>query len=151
MAQHCLVTRLIKHVILPVTEAALPMLYALHQGPTLISLPLGCRHRNTWADQYCITSPTSVNPAVANELSFLCCQPRTQREGTGKREERSHPIRRRSESQEHKKQLKTLALALDRPRDRAQPAFGCFRGAMLFSSASVSFYKTDTNMGLDTD
>ena len=142
MARHCLVTRLIKHVILPVTEAALPMLYALRQGPTLISLPLSYRHRSTWEDQYCITSPTSVNPAVANELSSLCGKPRTRRERTGKREKRSHPIRRRmlpgqralgrgSESQEHEKQLRTLALELDRPRDSAKCACRCFRITML--------------------
>ena len=45
MVKHCLVIRLIKHVILPVTEAALQMLFATHQGPALISLPLPARNR----------------------------------------------------------------------------------------------------------
>ena len=45
MVKHCLVIRLIKHVILPVTEAALQMLFATRQGPALISLPLPARNR----------------------------------------------------------------------------------------------------------
>lgn len=44
MVKHCLVMRLIKHVILLVTEAALQMLsFAIHWGPALISLPLCCK------------------------------------------------------------------------------------------------------------
>lgn len=45
MVKHCLVIRLIKHGILPVTEAALQMLFAIRQGPALISLPLTTRNR----------------------------------------------------------------------------------------------------------
>lgn len=41
MVKHCLIMRLIKHAVLLVTEAALQMLFALRQGPALISLPLG--------------------------------------------------------------------------------------------------------------
>ena len=87
--------RLIKHVILLVTEAALQMLFAIRWGPALISLPLGCKEPSLpWEDQYCIILPTRVVPVVASELSFLCYKPSAQRVRTGKRWRRGCPRRR---------------------------------------------------------
>ena len=68
MVKHCLVMRLIKHVILLVTETALQMLFAIRWGPALISLPLCCKEPNLlWEDQQCIILPTNVVPTVASE------------------------------------------------------------------------------------
>ena len=95
MVKHCLVMRLIKHVILLVTEASLQMLFAIRWGPALISLPLGCKEPNLpWEDQYCIISPTNIVFVVASELSFLCYKPSVQRVRTGKRRRRGHPRKR---------------------------------------------------------
>lgn len=117
--------RLIKHVILLVTEAALQMLFAIRQGPALISLPLSCKEQSLlWEDQYCIISPTSVISVVANELSFLCYKPSAWRERPSKEEkaDRKKSPGKVSESQEHKKWLKILALELDGPGASAKPA-----------------------------
>ena len=130
MVKHCLVIRLIKHVILPVTEAALQMLFAIRQGPALISLPLATRNRVCRGKINIVLS----RPPVSFQLWPMSCHcpvRSLEHEGRGPGKEGREAIRegkecsqeeepwgKVSEGQEHKMWLKTLAPESGRPQHR---------------------------------